>query len=787
MTLPLNFGTPPAKVAPPEPARGPDGLNEPQRLAVVHGHGPLLVFAGAGSGKTRAITYRVANLLATHQVPPFRILAVTFTNKAAGEMRERLTTLAGAEVVRDLWIGTFHSVCSRLLRRYHPSVGLDKNFVIYDDSDQKAVMTRALRDLGIDDEALPPKLVLSLVSREKREGRYPNDPKSELTATARQAYEGYQNALLRANAVDFDDLLLHMLKVVEEENSVPSDELRNRFSHVLVDEFQDTNLVQYRIVRALSARTRNLCVVGDDDQSIYRWRGADVRLIRSFQRDFPDATVVKLEQNYRSTGNIVAAALGVIEKADERVDKKLWTASDPGDKVLVRAVRDEREEASDIVNAVKRLGARGVTPDHIAIFYRVHAQSRTLEEALRAGNVPYQVIGGMRFFERAEVKNLVAYLRLALNPASDADLERIINVPTRGIGDKTVDRLKDIAAENTQSLYQAIATAVRTGDIPSAAKKKLEAFHAMMEGFRKAVETTTPSELAERVLEETGYKKTLVEADDAEADARLGNLEELIGAISDYEEETTEQGEPATLAGWLERITLAAAVDSLEDAPKVSLMTVHTAKGLEFEAVFLTGMEEEIFPYRGVSGREPEELDEERRLAYVAITRARRHLTITHAMMRSLFGTTRYLEPSRFLADIPEDAMRQENAPGTLAEGAPRSLGGGRFTGFRSGGGGGYGYGRAQSEGYGSYGRESYARKPSLSPGTRVVERDEEPAGDEEGSDVRPGDRVRHARYGVGIVEGVEHGAAPMIVARFGVHGTRRILASYLSLERRSR
>jgi DNA helicase-2/ATP-dependent DNA helicase PcrA len=693
---------------------------------------------------------------------------VTFTNKAAGEMRERLTALAGADVVRDLWIGTFHSVCARLLRRYHESVGLGRDFVIYDDSDQKAVMTRVLRDLGFDEEALPPKLVLSLVSREKREGRYPNDAKSELTASARQAYEAYQTALLRSNAVDFDDLLLHVLKVVEAEGSVPGDELRQRFSYVLVDEFQDTNLVQYRIVRALSARTRNLCVVGDDDQSIYRWRGADVRLIRSFQRDFPDATVVKLEQNYRSSGNIVAAALGVIEKADDRVEKKLWTAASAGEKVLVRAVRDEREEAQEIVQAVARLGLRGVTPDQIAIFYRVHAQSRALEEALRAANLPYQVIGGMRFFERAEVKNLIAYLRLSLNPASDADLERIINVPARGIGDKTVDRLKDIAAENTESLYQALETALKNAEVPAAAKKKLEAFRGMMEGFRAAVASSTPSELAERVLEETGYKKLLVDADDAESDARLGNLEELIGAIGDYEEETAEQGEAATLAGWLERITLVTAVDALEDAPKVSLMTVHTAKGLEFRAVFLTGMEEEIFPYRGVSGREPEELDEERRLAYVAITRARQHLTITHAMMRSLFGTTRYLEPSRFLADIPEPTMRQENAPGVLSEGSLRGGGSGRYP-----GGSAYGYGRGHG-------------RTALAPGTRVVERDEEPPGDDEDG-VRPGDRVRHARYGVGIVEKVEHGAAPMIVARFGVHGSRRILASYLSVERRSR
>jgi DNA helicase-2/ATP-dependent DNA helicase PcrA len=734
-------------------------LNAPQQQAVAHTDGPLLVFAGAGSGKTRAITYRVANLLAVKHVPPFRILAVTFTNKAAGEMRERLRGLAGDDVVRDLWVGTFHSVCARLLRRYHESAGLGRDFVIYDDSDQKAVMTRVLRDLGFDEEALPPKLVLSLVSREKREGRLPDHPKSELTASARQAYEGYQKALVRSNAVDFDDLLLYVSRVAEDETSVAGEELRSRFSYVLVDEFQDTNLVQYRLVRALSSRTRNLCVVGDDDQSIYRWRGADVRLIRSFQHDFPDATVVKLEQNYRSSANIVRAALGVIEKAGTRVEKKLWTAAEAGEKVTLRAVRDEREEAAHVVSTIRKLGLRGVKPDQIAVFYRVHAQSRALEEALRAADMPYQVLGGLRFFERAEVKNLVAYLRLVQNPKSDADLERIINVPTRGIGDKTVDRLRDIAAENTLSLFDAIDVAVRTDQVATAAKKKLEAFQKLMAQLTAEQANLSPSELAEEILERTGYKQQLVAADDAESDARLGNLEELVGAIADYEADCEEQGEEASLGGWLERITLAAVVDALKDAPKVSLMTVHTAKGLEFRAVFLTGMEEEIFPYRGVSGREPEELDEERRLAYVAITRAREHLTITYAGQRSLFGMTRYLEPSRFLGDIPEDSARQEGSVDRYESERPRS---------------GYGYG----------GSASYSNsRPSLAPGTRIVEREDVPSDDEFG--IRPGDRVRHQRYGAGVVERIEQGAAPMVVARFGVHGTRRILASYITLERR--
>jgi DNA helicase-2/ATP-dependent DNA helicase PcrA len=748
-------------------------LNAPQEEAVLHEKGPLLVFAGAGSGKTRVITYRIANLLATYRVPPFRILAVTFTNKAAGEMKERLVGLAGAEVVRDLWIGTFHAVCARLLRRYHESAGLGRDFVIYDDSDQKAVMTRVLRDLGMDEEALPPKLVLSLVSREKREGRLPGDPKSELTASAREVYARYQDSLKRSNAVDFDDLLLYVMRIAEDE-STAGDELRSRYSHVLVDEFQDTNLVQYRLVRALSSRTRNLCVVGDDDQSIYRWRGADVRLIRSFEHDFPDATVVKLEQNYRSTSNIVTAALGVIAQAKQRVEKKLWTASPAGNKVVVRAVRDEREEAMHIVQTIQEFVSRGVRADQIAVFYRVHAQSRALEEALRARNLPYQIVGGMRFFERAEVKNLVAYLRLVLNPKSDADLERVINVPARGIGDKTVNLLKNFAAENTLSLYDSIEHALRSNEVPSAAKKKLESFRTLIESLRRGRDAESPSALAERVLDETGYRKMLVAADDAESDARLGNLEELVGAIADYEEDSEESGEPATLVGWLERITLASAVDSLEDAPKVSLMTVHMAKGLEFHAVFLTGMEEEIFPYRGVSGREPEELDEERRLAYVAITRARERLVITHASMRSLFGTTRWLEPSRFLGDIPEEVVSHEGETMQRRDSMMTQRGSWMPP------------TRPVVPGRGLYGTSGSNQTPTqtLAPGTRIVERDEEPPADHDDSDagggLRPGDHVRHRRYGRGVVMSVEGGPAPVVVARFGPHGSRRILASYL-------
>src|SRR5688572_26721560 len=381
-------------------------LNDAQRAAVLHGKGPLLVFAGAGSGKTRVITYRIARLLSEDGVPPYRILAVTFTNKAAGEMKKRLAELAGVGLANDLWVGTFHSVSARLLRRYGSDIGLSSKFLIYDDADQKALMTRLIREAGVDERTLTPKQALSQVHKQKQNGTLPRDVSlgPNFDETLLDLYERYERALKAADAVDFDDLILHVLRIAEDKSSPAGDELRRRFDYVLVDEFQDTNNVQYRLVRAFAERTRNLCVVGDDDQSIYSWRGADIRNIREFARDFPDATVVKLEQNYRSTGNIVKAASRVIEASHQREAKTLWTASPAGERILLVGQGDEREEASFVVRTLKERMAAGVPPRELAVFYRINAQSRVLEEALRAGNVPYQIIGGMRFFERAEVK-----------------------------------------------------------------------------------------------------------------------------------------------------------------------------------------------------------------------------------------------------------------------------------------------------------------------------------------------------------------------------------------------
>jgi DNA helicase II / ATP-dependent DNA helicase PcrA len=755
-------------------------LNDPQKQAVAHLEGPLLVFAGAGSGKTRTITYRIANLLA-NRVAPYRILAVTFTNKAAAEMKERLTRLTSPEVTRDLWIGTFHSVCARLLRRYHDAVGLKRDFVIYDASDQKAVVTRALRELGYDDRQFPPKQFLSAISGEKSEGRGPRESTQlgRLTDVTLEVFARYEQALALANAVDFDDLILRVTRMLEDPDSAAGADLRGRFLHVSVDEFQDTNLIQYRFVRALSEHTQNLCVVGDDDQSIYRWRGADVRLIRSFKKDFPRAVTIKLEQNYRSTANIVKAALGVIEPSAEREPKELWTDAPDGDPVRVRAVMDEREEADHVVRGIQAELSRGIQANSIAVFYRVHAQSRTLEEALRKANVAYQIIGGMKFFERAEVKDLLGYLRLSVNPSSDADLARVINTPARGIGDKTVERLLDVASESSVCAFDAIPQAQR--ELGTAAAKKLGAFKVLLESLQAEAARLSPSELAGHILEVTGYRELLRKEDTAESDARLGNLEELVGSIRDYEEEASQRGETPSLSGYLERVSLVAAIDSQKNGPMVSLMTVHSAKGLEFDAVFLTGMEQEMFPYRGIASGEDEELEEERRLAYVAITRARKRLVITYAGSRTLFGQTRYLERSQFLDDLPKAAIKLEGSPR-----AARSTGG--HAGSRYGGGyvGGYSPGGYRSRGGDDFQGQRYtgskiAVGAPLAPGSRVIERDEyAQEGGDEGQALRPGSHVRHVRFGEGVVRSVEGGIKPSVVANFPGFGEKRILLEFL-------
>jgi DNA helicase-2/ATP-dependent DNA helicase PcrA len=742
-------------------------LNEPQAAAAAHSRGPLLVFAGAGSGKTRVITYRVANLIANEGVAPWRILAVTFTNKAAGEMRARLETLCGAELARALWVGTFHATCAKLLRVHGAAIGVPPNFVIYDTADQKAVVTRALGDLNLDERRYPPRAVLAHIHKHKQEGRGPEEAAahSYIDDIALRIFRAYDARLRAANAVDFEDLILLVARLLATDSE--GDKIRRRFDHVLVDEFQDTNATQYRLLSELAKTHRNLCVVGDDDQSIYSWRGADVRNIRGFRREYPDATIIKLEQNYRSSQRIVKAALGVIVRSADREPKELWTANPEGAPVQVILARDERDEAGLVVEALRQAQAAGTNLREVAVFYRVHAQSRVLEESLRAANIPYQIIGGTKFYERAEVKDALSYLRILMNPQSDVDLQRIINVPARGIGQTTVDRLVAWARGQGEPLFESLARVREVDDLGAAAKKKLESFRELLDGLRVAARTATPSALLEQVLASTGYLRALEGEDTAESDARIENLRELVGSVQDYEAEAQAAGEEATLAGLLERVTLVSDVDGLEDAGRVVLMTVHGAKGLEFERVVLTGMEEEMFPYKGVDPAERDELEEERRLAYVAITRARRHLTMTHTQMRQIFGKTRWNRPSRFLGELPK-GVAEYAVTAAAAGGAQQPSYVERESAF---------------EPTMRPWRHPQVAKPSApEPGARFVDPDffDDRASDVSDMSLRRGSRVAHQRFGEGKVTRVISVGEPAVVAVFPGWGEKKILARFL-------
>ncbi len=747
-------------------------LNEPQARAVAHTEGPLLVFAGAGSGKTRVITYRIANLIARHHVPPFRLLAVTFTNKAAGEMRHRLEEMLGAQV-REAWVGTFHATCARILRRYPEAAGLSSGFVIYDTQDQRAIMTRALRALDLDEKRYPARAMLGRVHKEKQEGRGPEDMAldSYMDEAAKRAYVAYEERMRAANAVDFEDLIWRVVGVLEAKDTAPAatrearDALLRRFSHVLVDEFQDTNGTQYRLLRALAARTRNLCVVGDDDQSIYRWRGADVRNIRGFRRDYPDAEVVKLEQNYRSTANIVRGALGVIAPSATREPKELFTHNDEGGKVHVVETASERDEAAYVVRLVRDAVAGGVEPRNIAVFYRVHAQSRVLEEAMRAANLPYQVVGGMKFYERAEVKDALSYLRVLTNPKSDVDLLRVVNVPPRGIGKTTLDRLVELANTLGVSVFQAMAHLDQAPEIGAPARKRLGQVRALLAALAEAAREQTPAEALRDVLAKTGYRAALEAEDSAESDSRLENLAELEGSLADFAAECEARGERATVEGFLERVSLNSDLDALEETGRATLMTIHSAKGLEFDVVLVTGLEEDMFPYKGMDLRGDEELDEERRLAYVAVTRARQHLVLTYAKTRQIFGTTRLGAPSRFLRDLPRDVVHVSAT--SAAKGAEAT----RYADAPP---------RARPSGDFQHPQARPRPAPPVAPGERYVDHDEADASYEESAGLRRGARVRHKKFGIGqVVKTLELGE-PAVVAFFPGWGEMKVLARFL-------
>ncbi len=700
------------------------------------------MFAGAGSGKTRVITFRVAHLIAAHGVPPWRILAVTFTNKAAGEMRERLTGLLG-ESASAVRVGTFHAMCARFLRRHAELIGISKDFSIYDDSDQLAVVRRVLRDLSLDEKRYQPKAVAGRINRAKQEVQGPDemDCSDAWSEVVQRVYVSYERMLAQANALDFGDLIYRTV-VALETNPAFRETLIGQFSHILVDEFQDTNAVQFRLVRILAEGHRNLCVVGDDDQSIYRWRGADRRNILDFRRSFPDATVIKLEQNYRSTQRILRAANAVIARNSDREPKSLWTENEEGDSVLVVRTMDERDEGRLVLRGVHELLSQGHSLNDIVVFYRIHAQSRVIEESLRSANVPYRIVGGMRFYDRAEVKDLLAYLRVAMNPADDMSLLRIINTPARGIGKTSVSRLLDLAAERGQGVWAAL-----NDDGPSpfrpAAHKKLTVFRNLLRGLINLVGSDAPlGEIGAELAERSGYAEMLKNDDSPEADARFQNIQELIASMDEFERERPDAG----LAEFLENVTLQTSADEAEGGQRVTLMTVHAAKGLEFPVVMVTGLEEQVFPFKGTDPWEdPEELEEERRLAYVAFTRARERLILSYAAVRRLFGQQRVGIPSRFIDELPPEDIEcigLTPSRSTVSHAPPRSA-----------------PVPSSSESYVDYGESD-----------DVADLGE----------IRRGMRVRHSKFGVGEVQEVVAGTPARVSVRFPGWGVRKIIATYL-------
>jgi DNA helicase-2/ATP-dependent DNA helicase PcrA len=719
-------------------------LNPAQDEAVRFGDGPLLILAGAGSGKTRVITYRIAELI-RRGVAPFRILAVTFTNKAAGEMRQRIAAVAEGRA-DSTWIGTFHATCARLLRIHAERVGLSRDFVIFDDGDQKTLMSRVLKDLSVADRFATPRAMLSAIDGAKNKGvsseeYQPNDYFTDIVA---RVFPVYQERLRQANGVDFGDLLLLALRLCERDEEV-GPKLAEKFDHVLVDEFQDTNRVQYRLVRHLSSLTHNLCVVGDDDQSIYRWRGADLRNILDFERDHAGTHVVKLEQNYRSTQIILDAANAVIARNLWRKPKRLFTEQQGGEAILYHTAEDERREAEFVVRAIRRLEHDGKSPEDFAVFYRTHAQSRVLEEAMLAADLPYAIIGGTRFYDRAEVKDLLAYLRVIANPADEVSLERIVNRPTRGIGDTTYEKVVETARASNTTVWAAMRT-VASGELLSAGpRRKLSAFVDLIEDLRGFVGTL--GGLAEAVLERTGYLERLAAESTHESQDRVENLMELTGSIKDFEREAEAQlGQPPTLTDYLERVSLVSPAD--EKARGVTLMTVHAAKGLEFPVVFVTGLEDGTFPSLR-EGEDPEQIEEERRLAYVAITRARERLFLTNARYRHLFGQEpRPFRESRFLADIPDACIARPVA-------APR----------------------------GPVARPQWSTRPEK----KIEQRDEgirvEYDEEEAQHAFRLGQQVRHEMFGVGEVRGFTGSGRDLkLTVYFPKHGPKTIVARFVEV-----
>ncbi|HJU28278.1 MAG TPA: UvrD-helicase domain-containing protein [Candidatus Binataceae bacterium] len=635
------------------PSLSLDDLNPAQRAAVLAPDGPLLILAGAGSGKTRVLTYRIAYLLAERKATPESTLAVTFTNKAAAEMRERVAALLDGG--RSPWVSTFHSACARILRQDAGALGFDRNFTILDDSDTMEVIRRVLEDARLADSP-PPEAVRARIDQAKNEALLP-EQLAAIAASAReralaQVYALYQERLREMNALDFGDLLLMTHRLFETDSAALA-RWRERTRHLLVDEYQDTNHVQYLLVRALSGATGNICVVGDEDQSIYKWRGADIRNILDFERDFPNASVFKLEQNYRSTKNILAAAGGVIRNNRERKPKELWTENEAGDPITYYTGMTERDEADFIAREIGRLAENGLRPADIVVFYRVNAQSRVIEEAMVRRRIPYYIVGGLRFYDQREIKDLMAYLRVIANPADAISLERAIGVPPRGVGARTIEVINDVARRDGVTMFDAMGRLESESRVALRIAKQASSMYSWMRDLMGRAASAKVRAILDEVIARSGFEPYLTGL--ADGSARLQSVAEMLSAADTFD---SDNG-PGGLAEFLERIALVNDSDQLAAAGgRVAMMTLHTSKGLEYPTVFIAGMEEGLFPHMR-SQDDPREVEEERRLCYVGMTRARRLLYLTNALSRELYGERRDSMPSRFLREISQDLLHR--------------------------------------------------------------------------------------------------------------------------------
>ena len=740
-------------------------LNPEQREAVLQVDGPLLILAGAGSGKTRVIAYRIAHLIGAGHADAREVVAVTFTNKAAEEMQQRVAALLG-DAAAGAWVSTFHSMCARLLRREAPAISLSRDFVIYDSSDQVSAMKQVMRELAVDDSLFQPKAALGRISHAKNLMLGPETFSGSYNPHEKQLgriFELYQRALADANALDFDDLLLRTVELF----NLPAVRSRyaDRFRFLLVDEYQDTNRPQYLLMRRLAETHRNLCVVGDPDQSIYKWRGADLRNIMDFEADYPETRVVRLERNYRSTQVILDAASAVISQNRDRKEKRLWTDRAGGDKIRYHLANDELEEA-DAIARVARSAVRTPGDTPMAILYRTNAQSRVIEDALRREGVAYRIVGSVRFYERKEIKDTLAYLKLLLNPDDDVSLRRVINVPTRGIGKGVMDAL----GASPHSLWSRLVGGLDRGVFTGRAAASLRVFRDLMVGLAETARQESVSTAIGKVLDKTGYLAALREDRTEDSQSRVENLAGLVSAAREFETREPD----ATLGGFVDRLSLLSDTDEEEGAAdaRVMMMTLHSAKGLEFPVVFIAGLEEGLFPHSR-SSDDQAELEEERRLCYVGMTRAQRKLHLGSASQRRWYGDYRQAQPSRFIDEVPEELLEREGRPGAGA--SQSGLWAGATWGSRGAKAPRYSDGDRNDRGF----RRGPARVREESPSYDYHDEDQSRSGR-----LDIGMRVRHATFGVGTVLSIEPADGDVkLVVRFASVGTKRLLARYANLQ----